>query len=125
MEPNKFRKRLHEPWFTLVIKKIKTITSLPLDEFKDIKENDIITFYNDNPGFNGLREIDVKVVYTAKCKSAADYLYFFGLSKTLPGVVTIPDGIKILSKQHSVYPIKVVQFSLITRFIRSVNILEN
>ena len=120
MESKIFRVYLHEPWFTCVIKELKKNVSLCLKKFKDIKENDTITFYNNNPQFGYLREIDVKVYYLATVKSPSDYLYLHTLYESLPGVVTIADGIELLSKMHDNYPIIIAKFTLITKFIRKI-----
>ena len=85
-----------EPWFSLISVGLKTVEGRKnRGKFKIMKVGDIVKWTNDNfyP-----REIVTKITGKAEYKTFQEYLESEGLSKCLPGISTIEDGLKIYFK---------------------------
>jgi len=88
--------RISEPWFSLISVGLKTVEGRKnRGKFKIMKVGDIVKWTNDNfyP-----REIVTKITGKAEYKTFQEYLESEGLSKCLPGISTIEDGLKIYFK---------------------------
>jgi len=94
------KKHLSEPWFSLVsLNKKKYEGRLNKGDFRDIKVNDIIEFYNDD--FEIKRSCKMKVIKIRYFNSFKEMLRKCTLKKCLPTVITLEDGIKIYKKYYS------------------------
>ena len=88
--------RISEPWFSLISVGLKTVEGRKnRGKFKFMKVGDIIKWTNDNfyP-----REIVTRITGKAEYKTFQEYLENEGLSKCLPGIPTIEDGLKVYFK---------------------------
>jgi ASC-1-like (ASCH) protein len=93
-------KTVSEPWFTLIYLGIKTREGrLIKGDFANIRKNDIIKFINDDFGFP--REVHVRVTSIKKYTSFDMYLKGEGLSKCLPGVNSLANGVQIYHKYYT------------------------
>lgn len=89
-----YRKHLSEPWFSLIKTGLKTVEGrLNKGDFSEMKEGDIISFFNNDQPFH--REFKVRIISTKNYKTFEEYLRIETLRKTLPGVDKVKDGISI------------------------------
>lgn len=92
-----FIKELDDPWFSLVIFGIKTCEAfLNKDDWKRIKNDDIVIFLNKN--FQILRKIKIKVIHVSYYLKINKYLESESIKKCLPGINNIKDGVNIYRK---------------------------
>jgi ASC-1-like (ASCH) protein len=95
MEPV-FREHLSEPWFTLISLGLKTVEGrLNKGRFHDLKEGDIIEWWNDD---FAMRQVRTQVTGKAVYPSFAAYLETEGLQQCLPGMPTLDHGLSVYYK---------------------------
>ncbi len=88
--------RIAEPWFSLINLGLKTVEGRKnKGKFNFMKVGDIIKWTNDNfyP-----REIVTRITGKAEYTTFQEYLENEGISKCLPGIPTIDDGLKVYFK---------------------------
>lgn len=79
-----------EPWYSFIKSGIKKVEGRKAaGNYKNIKKGDIITFYNNDDKF------DCEVLGVNQYYSLEEYLKTETLMRTLPGIKTIEEGIKI------------------------------
>ena len=111
-----YTKHLSEPWFSLVLLKLKTVEGrLNNKVFKEMKPGDTIIFYNDDLGFK--RTITILVESTKLYNSFEEYLRKETLKKALPGIKSIENGKKVYFKYFSEsdekkYKVKAIRLSI-------------
>src|SRR5690348_8235884 len=87
---------VEEPWFTHIAKGDKVIEGrLGKGKFSDLTKGQKIKFVNKG------RKACAVVTDIKTYKTFEEYLSHEGLSRTLPGVHTIADGVKIYRKYYS------------------------
>ena len=95
-----YKKTVSEPWFSLIKLGIKTVEGrLAKGEFAQMKVDDIIEFSNDSFGFD--RKFQVKITKINKFKTFESYLRGKKLSKCLPGIDNLTDGVRIYRQFYS------------------------
>ncbi len=116
---NHYTKHLSEPWFSLIKCGLKTIEGrLNKGDFEKMKRNDILTFQNEDFESVGLRSFQVRITSKKIYPSFESYLIGEKLSKCLPPIETIEDGVKIYYQYYSKedeakYHIVAIRFKLI------------
>ena len=79
-----------EPWYSFIKSGVKTVEGRKaVGNYRSIKKDDIITFYNNDEKF------DCNVSGVNCYSSLEEYLTTETLARTLPGIKTIDEGIKI------------------------------
>lgn len=107
-----FELRVQQPWFNNIKLGKKTVEGrLNKNQFKMLKVNDLITF--ENNGTTLLATISQITLYS----SFEAYLTQEGLKRTLPGTLSIQDGINIYrafysEEQEREYGVLAIEFML-------------
>lgn len=92
-----YTKHLSEPWFSLIKLGIKTCEGrLHKGDFSRMKKGDIIIFENND--FGTKRMCNVKITSTHKYKSFKEYLEHESLTKCLPGIDNMQEGLSVYYK---------------------------
>jgi len=90
---------LSEPWFTLINLGLKKVEGrLNKGKFKELKDGDIIEWYNDD--FKH-RSFFTKVVKKMEYISFKEYLNKEGLQNCLPGMPNIEHGLSVYYKYYT------------------------
>jgi ASC-1-like (ASCH) protein len=85
-----------EPWFSYISKGKKCIEGrLFKGQFKDLKKNDIIKWTNND------NSVTTKIIKILRYNSFEEYLTQEGLKRTLPGILTLQDGINTYYKYYT------------------------
>ncbi len=94
-----YTKHLSEPWFSLIQLGIKKCEGrLNKGDFSMMKKGDYIKFQNNDFGFD--REFRVKITSIHNYNSFEEYLQKETLSKCLPTIDTIDNGVAIYRKYY-------------------------
>ena len=89
-----FRKHLSEPWFSLMSIGSKTVEGrLNKGDWTEIKENDLIDWYNEDFGLE--REFRTVIISKKIYPSFEIYLRSERLHNALPSIKKIKDGVKV------------------------------
>lgn len=100
VESTIYTKKVGEPWFSLIATGSKTVEGrLHRDDWKEMKEGDIIDFTNDEFGF--LRKHRVKITRTKTYSTFERYLRGERICCCLPTVNKIAHGVAIYRKFYS------------------------
>ncbi len=95
-----YKKNLSEPWFSLIKLGIKTVEGrLAKGDFANMAIGDIIEFSNDSFGFE--RKFLVKITKIETFKTFRLYLKAKKLSKCLPGVDSLDQGVAVYRQFYS------------------------
>jgi len=98
-ENNHHKMHLSEPWFTLISLGLKkTEGRLNKGKFQDLREGDIIEWYNDD--FKH-RSCLTKIIKKIEYNSFAEYLQREGLDDCLPGISDLETGLSVYYKYYS------------------------
>lgn len=112
-----YTKHLSEPWFSLIKLQLKTVEGrLNKGDFSQMKKGDYIIFTNNDFGKDRL--IKIKITSIKKYLSFEQYIKKEKLSKCLPSIDTIEEGVEIYHKYYSVkdeeeYGIIAIRFKLV------------
>lgn len=91
-----FKCNVSEPWFSFICSGTKKIEGrLRKGIFNEIKENDVITFTNNE------KSIKTKVTKINYFESFQEYLEKENLEICLPGIQNIEEGVNIYHKYYS------------------------
>lgn len=116
---NHYTKNLSEPWFSLIKCGLKSVEGrLHKGDFEAMKRNDIITFTNNEFESIGIRSFQVRITSKKIYSTFESYLINEKLSKCLPSIDNIEDGIKIYYQYYSKedekkYNIVAIRFKLV------------
>ena len=95
-----YTKNVSEPWFSLIkIGAKKCEGRLNMNDFSNMKKGDIIAFTNNTLGFN--RTFTCKITSVHNYDSFFDYLENETISKCLPGIDTIEEGVNVYYQYYS------------------------
>lgn len=93
-----YKKHLSEPWFSLVKKGEKKVEGrLNKGDFKEIKVNDIVIFYNNDD------ECKVKIIKKDIYKSFEDLIINKKIKNIIPTVNRVNNAVKIYREYYSEY----------------------
>lgn len=95
-----YKKNVSEPWFSFMEDGTKQVEGrLCLGDFAVMNEGDIITFTNDEMGFERMFTVTIKQII--KYDNFREYLECEMLEKCLPLVDNIEDGLQVYYKYYS------------------------
>ena len=87
---------VNEPWFSLIRDGVKKVEGRPKKGFfENIKEGDIILFFNIDKKTKRRQEVKVKVTKIAKYETFEEMLRTEGLGNVLPGERDIMRGVAV------------------------------
>ncbi len=100
-----YKKYISDPWFSLILLGFKNVEGrLNKNDFKNMKKNDIVVWFNDDFGFT--RNIKTKIIKITNYNNFEDYLKKEKLLYTLPTIDTIEHGLMIYHKYFTQDDIK-------------------
>ena len=103
-----------EPWFSYIKDKKKRIEGrLNKGIFATLKKGDIVKFTNND------KYVYVKIKRIVKYNTFYDYLSQEGLKRTLPGIMTISDGVDVYHKFYTKEQEK--EFGILAISIKRIN----
>ena len=92
----KYIENLSEPWFTLISLGLKTVEGRKnKGRFKEMQVGDIVRW--ENKDFNP-RSVLTRIIKKAEYKTFQEYLEKETLSKCLPGITSMDDGLSVYFK---------------------------
>jgi ASC-1-like (ASCH) protein len=96
-----YTKHLSEPWFTLIKLGLKTCEGrLNKGDFARMKKGDVIRWQNND--FGPVREFETVVRSVKTYPTFKKYLSGESLSKCLPGIDTLDEGLAVYFKYYTV-----------------------
>ena len=101
---NMNRFHVSEPWFSLISLGIKTIEGRKNKGiFKELKIGDVVEWFNND--FND-REVKTKIIDKRVYKTFKEYLEKEGIEKTVPGQLSLEQGLNVYYKYYTEESVK-------------------
>jgi ASC-1-like (ASCH) protein len=95
----KYTEHVSEPWFSLILLGLKTVEGrLNKGRFGDMKEGDIIEWYNDDFEHRSITTIITQICHYSSFES---YLTKEKLKYCLPSISSIKDGVNVYYKYYT------------------------